>query len=323
MASLAEDDLHTNVLYCPYCGSYNFFDKGLYNTNVLFCLVGSKASNFDGLKEVLIEKLTDKGISVNRRKIQHIHIERFMLPIREFVSNKEHMYVSMLETNAEEIEENNDIRELLENNLQNIEKLFSMNKIHPLRLSLLQDVTDIKGQIYKTHILPVSRSKHSVDEVYKISPLEMLHILYIPIYRLSFDDKGKTYVCMGDENLTGLPINDLVKKTNDWMTNLNMISDNDDLLRLTMVISSIIACLITVVDIVYTIRLCNESDNNLFLSLIANVIPSLIISITTLITPIYVFLSSFVNTILAYVDLRKRMLRKLLVNRFGYKSQII
>lgn len=322
MASLAEDDLYTNVLHCPYCGSYNYFNKGIYNKNVFFGLVGSKTSTYDGLKEVLIEKLTDRGISVYRHKIQHIRIERFMLPIREFVSDKKHIYVSMLETNADEIEENKDIRELLENNLQNIEKLFSMNTIHPLRLSLLQDVTDMKGHIYKTHILPVSKSKHSVDEVYRINPLEMLHILYIPIYRLSFEDNGKTFVCMGDDNLTGLPIYDLIKKTNNWVKFIEINNDNNDLLKLAIKISLIIACMITAGAIVYTIKHCNESDNNLFFSLIASIIVSLIIPSITLIVPIYVLLTSSINTILAYMGLRKRMLRNFLVNRFGYKARI-
>ena len=322
MASLAEDDLYTNVLHCRYCGSYNYFDKGIYNKNVFFGLVGSKTSTYDGLKEILIKKLTDKGISAHKREIQHICIERFLLPVREFVSNNTHTYVSMLETNADEVGENKDIRDFFEKNLEHIEILFSMNTIRPLRLSHLQDVADTKGHVYKTHILPASKSKYSIDEAYNINPKKMLHILYIPVYRLSFKDNGKTFVCMGDDSLTGLSIYDLVKKDSDWVTNLGINNNDKELLRLALKTSLIIACMITVGGLVYTIKLCNESDSNLFFSLIASVIITLVIPTFTLFVPIYVFLSSFLNTISTFMNLRKRMLRKLLVNIFGYKAQI-
>lgn len=321
MASLSEDDLYTNVLHCKYCGSYNYFDKGIYNRNIFFGLVGSKTSTYDGLKEVLIEKLTEGGSNTPKREIKHIRIERFLLPVREFVSDGQHTYVSMLETDADEIEKNIDLRDLLEDNLRNIENLFSMNTIRPLRLGHLQDVTDTKGHTYKTHVLPTSRSKQSIDASYNINPLDMLHILYIPIYRLSFKDNGPTFVCMGDDNLTGLTIgSDFVGTSRVRMSNQKR--SNKESWRLALTISCWIAGLITAVNLVFVIKSWLGSGSNLFSSLIGNIIIWMIVLTAVLLVPTHIFLSSFTNTILAFRKSRERQLRKLLASRFGYKAQI-
>lgn len=205
--TLAEEDLYSNVLHCPYCGRYTYYEAGMFNENIFFGLVKSNTSDYDGLKQVLMNKmLHSKQLKELKKKIKYINIERFLVPVREICVDGVHQYVPMLEVDAEAVRKEPDIRRLLKRYINDLGKKFAIHSLRPLRLEAIKDVTDRFGHIYKTHIMQVGLSKYSVDEAYHIPPNEMLRILYFPIFRLSFGDKMSSITCLGDNELTGLEV---------------------------------------------------------------------------------------------------------------------
>lgn len=319
--NLAEDDVYGNILHCPQCGSCNYFDKGIYNTNVFFGLVGSKASDYDGLKEILIEQLTQNGVRGYRRKIKYIRIERILIPVREFLSQGRRTYVSMVDIHDGELAEMKTIHEILSHHLDAIETIFPMNTIRPLRTTQLAQTTDRNGQIYRTKVLPISRSKWAVDEAYDLDPHEMMRILYIPVYQLSFSQKGEVYVCMGDDQLTGLPISKLSKLNHKY-------SEKDDMLQecnsLAFSIAFFLAVLFMIYMVVTTIMgyVENGCDGllSVIISLLCTIIVSIVVPTVTLAAPVWVIFFSCVNVFYAFMDRRQRIFRQFLVKKFDYRT---
>lgn len=200
--SVGAENLHSNVLYCEHCGKYSYYHNGMVNENVFFGLARSKASDFDGLKECLVT-LFSKSDSKIRNKIKFLHIERFLLPVRMINKDGEQFVEPMVEIDASLSNENKDVQELLKRYLKDIGKLFSIKNVRTLRLDNIKEEVDKNGFVNRTILLPVTRSKQAIDQVYGIPPAEMLKILYVPVYRLEFS-KGITAVCLGDNSLTGL-----------------------------------------------------------------------------------------------------------------------
>ena len=206
-SELDSRDLYANILYCSYCGTYSYYDVGIINKSVIFGIVSSEASTFSGLKEKLSERIIECA-TVNQVKqldIKHIRLERFLIPIREIKVDGIRKYIPLIAIDSQAIKKYGDIYPLLKKYIDKIDELFAFHTIRPIRVGHLNTEIDLHGHIYRTHIMPIERSKCSVDEAYGIDHNEILRIIYIPIYRISFNDKkdGNSYVCFGDNALTG------------------------------------------------------------------------------------------------------------------------
>jgi len=187
----------------------------MYNVNVFFGLLRSHTFRLDGLRRAVIERFVSRGALRAIRNIQFLHAERVLVPMREIDNDGNTIFVSLLEQNLEAKDENADVRELIERvnvtgqsrQADMLNQTFSLQSLQPLRLSVVSDEKDRSGYITHTVILPVGRTKRAVDTAYNLPPNSMLRILYLPIYRLTFNDSGKKMVCFANENLSGLPIN--------------------------------------------------------------------------------------------------------------------
>lgn len=214
-SELDSRDLYANILYCPYCGTYSYYDAGIINKSVIFGIVNSEASTFSGLKEKLSERIIEyaSNSQVKKLDIEHIRLERFLLPVREINVNGMRKYIPLIAIDSQAIKDYGNIYPLLKRYIDKIDEIFALHTIRPIRVGHLKDETDLHGHVYRTHIMPIARSKYSVDEAYGIDFTEMMRIIYVPMYKMSFNDKkeGNSYVCFGDDNLTGFYVEESVQ----------------------------------------------------------------------------------------------------------------
>ena len=194
--NLAEDTLHSNILLCPKCGNYTYYDAGMYNENVFFGLLKSRSYTIEGLRRSLIERFVKKESLRGIRNIKHLYAERLLVPVRE-IDDQGKMVLLMKQT-YETKNVNADIRELISNIGENVYNMFSVQYLQPVRLNVVQD---------GTKVLPIERSKQSVDAAYGLEYNSLLRILYIPVFRIWFnDEQSRPLLCFANETLTGLPI---------------------------------------------------------------------------------------------------------------------
>jgi len=210
--NLAEENLHSNILQCPRCNSYSYYESGMYNVNVFFGLLKCSTYQLNGLRRAIIDRYVSLGSLKAIRKIKYLHAERVLIPVREIEHEGCLKAISLLAESQETLNENTDIRLLLKDR-SDIDKLFSMQYLQPLRLSVLRTEKVRGGYDTHTTILPVGRTKRAVDMAYQIEPKSLLCILYIPVYRLSFNDRDKGMICFANNELTGLPVPEVISNT--------------------------------------------------------------------------------------------------------------
>lgn len=210
--NLAEENLHSNILQCPRCNSYTYYESGMFNKNVFFGLLRCQSYQLDKLRNTIIDKYVQQGSLRAIRELQYLHAERLLIPMREFDFNGKPKAVSLLEESLETADVDTDVRQLLENK-DDISSLFSMQNLHPLRLSDVSDEIDNSGYITHTIVLPVGRTKRSIDTAYNLKPDSMIRILYLPIYRISFNDKSPNMLCFANDKLTGFEVRVAKKRT--------------------------------------------------------------------------------------------------------------
>ena len=177
----------------------------MYNVNVFWGLLRCKSYQLDKLRSTIINKFVNQASLKAIRNINFLHAERLLIPMREIDINGHPKIVPLLSENRETIGENTDIRQLLQNK-NDISSLFSMQYLLPLRLGDVRDEIDSSGYITHTTILPVGRTKRAVDTAYNLQPDSLLRILYVPVYRLSFNNKGLKMLCFANGELTGLSV---------------------------------------------------------------------------------------------------------------------
>lgn len=204
--NLAEENLHSNILLCPRCNSYIYYESGMYNKNVFFGLLKSHNYKLNNLKMAIIDRLVKQGSLKAIRKIKFLQAERVLVPVREINDKGKLKIVPLLELSQDAKSENADIRQLFQGR-GDIGTLFNLQHLQPLRLSAVKDQVDLNGNITRTTILPVGRTKRSVDTAYKLMPEDMLRILYVPVYRLTFNNKGSNELCFANDGLSGLSFN--------------------------------------------------------------------------------------------------------------------
>lgn len=209
--NLTEENLHSNILQCPRCNSYTYYESGMFNQNVFFGLLRCQSYQLDKLRNMIIDKFVKQGSLKAIRHFKYLHAERLLIPMREFNVHGQPKAVSLLEENRDTADENADVRRLLQGR-SDISSLFSMQNLHPLRLSDVCDEIDSSGYITRTTVMPVGRTKRSIDTAYSLQPDSMLKILYLPIYRISFNDDKQKVLCFANEELTGLE----VKESKQW-----------------------------------------------------------------------------------------------------------
>lgn len=203
--NLAEEDLHSNILLCPRCRCYSYYESGMYNVNVFFGLLKSNTYHLDGLRSTIIDLLTRQGSLKAIRSMRFLHAERVLVPVREIDHNGSPKAVPLLELNQESKDEHPDIRQLLQD-VGSVSSLFSMQYLQPLRLGAMAEEIDRSGYVTRTTILPVGRTKMAVDTAYGLKPDSLLRILYVPLFRLSFRNGGESLLCFANSELTGLPL---------------------------------------------------------------------------------------------------------------------
>ncbi len=201
--TLEANSAHPNVLYCCNCNSYSYYNNGIVNKNVFFGLVRSRASEFNGLKEILVSRLSSSNSLFIKQRIRNLKVTRFLVPVRMVEHNGRLLFEPMIDISADQDEDNKEIYAFMEKYIYSIHKLFSFKNVIALRLDLIKDEIDKYGVINKTFILPETRSKRAIDQRYNIPYDEMVKILYIPIYRLNFGQE-RSLLCFGDDKLTGL-----------------------------------------------------------------------------------------------------------------------
>lgn len=307
--NLAEENLHSNILQCPRCNSYTYYESGMYNTNVFFGLLRCQTYQLDKLRSAIIDKYVEQASLKAIWNIKYIHAERLLVPIREIDVNGVPKAVTLFADSLETAAENTDVRQLLQNH-SNISSLFNMQNLHPLRLGDVRDEIDSSGYITRTTVLPVERTKRSVDTAYNLEPSSLLRILYLPVYRLSFRDNGKKMVCFANGELTGL---DFKKK--------DMIMSDHEYEYMPMIAASLSILIAFVVDIVILVGM-NVSGGNGFGKLVAYIITALlgfVVPALLCFSPILVFiflLSRMYVSLNVITSVKKWLIRRILVNKF-------
>lgn len=243
---LAEENLHSNILQCPRCNSYTYYESGMFNQNVFFGLMRCQTYQLDKLRSTIIDKYVNQASLRAIWNFKYLHAERLLIPVREIDLSGVPKAVTLLEENRETAGENADVRELLKNR-NDIEKLFHMQYLHPLRLSDVRDEIDSSGYITHTTVLPVGRTKRDIDTAYNLRPDSLLRILYLPVYRLSFNDKSEKKLCFANGELTGLEFKE-PKKWDSFDIEFDSLSDLASVLG----VISIPLSIITIVAIILT-----------------------------------------------------------------------
>lgn len=308
--NLAEENLHSNILQCPRCNSYTYYESGMYNVNVFFGVLRCQTYQLDKLRSIIIDKYVNQASLKAIKNFKFLHAERLLIPMREIDINGHPKTVPLLSENRETIGENTDIRQLLQNQ-NDINSLFSMQYLLPLRLGDFRDDIDNSGYITHTTILPVGRTKRAVDTAYNLKPDSLLRILYVPIYRLSFNDKGLKMLCFANGELTGLTIGEAPEK---------MGFDFGESLPIA-VVGSIFLTII--VDIVLIARGNFHVEASDYLMeaigfIIVLVVSSLIIAliICTAIIVVLLFFSKVSVSLNVITSVKKWLIRRILIRKF-------
>lgn len=313
--NLAEENLHSNILQCPRCNSYTYYESGMYNTNVFFGLLRCQTYQLDKLRSTIIDKYAEQASLRAIWNIRYLHAERLLVPMREIDVNGVPKAVTLFEDSRETAAENADVRQLLQDH-SNISSLFNMQCIHPLRLGDVRDEIDSSGYITRTTVLPVERTKRSVDTAYNLEPSSLLRILYLPVYRLSFRDNGKKMLCFANGELTGL---DFKKK--------DMIMSDLEYESMPMIAASLSILIAFVVDIVILVGM-NVSGDNGFGKLVAYIITAFlgfVVPALLCFSPILVFiflLSRMYVSLNVITSVKTWLIRRILVSKFRLNEKI-
>lgn len=326
-SELDSRDLYANILYCPYCGTYSYYDAGIINKSVIFGIVSSEASTFSGLKEKLSERIIEYATAkqVKELDIKHIRLERFLVPVREINVNGTRKYIPLIAIDSQAIKDYESIYPLLKSYINKIDEIFALHTIRPIRVGNLKDETDLHGHIYRTHIMPIARSKSSVDDAYGIDHTEILRIIYIPMYKMSFNDKngGNSYVCFGDNNLTGFYVEESVQdhEVNRLLSHRRTTSSNTIVISFAFAIFTWpFSLLISGVGaLVWVIVECVHGTYDKVLEfLLSFIVLALILFVylSSLVCIVMVIVSTFLNLI-PYKSIRKLYLRNRIKKSFA------
>lgn len=326
-SELDSRDLYANILYCPYCGTYSYYDAGIINKSVIFGIVSSEASTFSGLKEKLSERIIEYATvkQVKELDIKHIRLERFLVPVREINVDGTRKYIPLIAIDSQAIKDYDSIYPLLKSYINKIDEIFALHTIRPIRVGHLKDEIDLHGHIYRTHIMPIARSKFSVDEAYGIDHTEILRIIYVPMYKMSFNDKkgGNSYVCFGDNNLTGFyveesaPVNESYKILSYRnRENRNIIAASFILAILSWPFSLLISGVGSLVWVI--VESIHGTYDGVLEFLLSFILIALVLSVylSSLFCIIMIVVSTFMNLI-PYKSLRRLKLRNKVVKSFA------
>lgn len=312
---LAEENLHSNILQCPRCNSYTYYESGMFNQNVFFGLLRCQTYQLDNLRSKIIDKYVNQASLRAIWKFKYLHAERLLVPVREIDLNGSPKPVPLFAETRETAGENEDVRQLLQRR-NNIAEIFDMQHLHPLRLSDVRDEIDSSGYITHTTVFPVGRTKRSVDTAYNLKPDSLLRILYLPVFRLSFNDGGEKILCFANRELTGLEV-----KETTVMTDFDI--DFDDFSDYASVVAtfSVPLTIITIIALIAAGGVQAKGGNTIGNAIIIAVVYALIAMILTLIYSAAVsvgllLFSKLPVSLNVVASAKKWLIRRILTNKF-------
>lgn len=311
--NLAEENLHSNILQCPRCNSYTYYESQMFNPNVFFGLLRCQTYQLDKLRSTIIDKYVEQASLRAIRNLRFLHAERLLVPMRDISENGSPRMVPLLAENLEAANENADVRKLLEG-VSDVSKLFPLQYLHPFRLGDVREEIDSSGYITRTTVLPVGRTKSSIDTAYNLRPDGLLRILYLPIYRLSFSDKGQKLLCFANEDLTGLTY-----RSNKQKTGLDL--DFEEYVHVALLFAVILTIIADIVAIFFGFYPVSPDSGFLLNALVIIVFyivlsAILVLVFTSVLSVGMLFFSKLSVSLNVIASAKKWLIRRMLTRRF-------
>lgn len=241
---LAEDNLHSNLLQCTRCNSYTYYESGMYNNNIFFGLLRTHTYSLNGLRSTIIDRYVAHASLNAIKNIKYLHVERMLVPVRELSDTKNQCKHVLLLAQKHDSKYSN-IFDLLSG--LTLDSLFNncLHNLQPLRLNACKDETDSSHYTTHTRILPVGRTKMSVDTAYGVQPSSLLSIIYVPVFRISFNDMGFTKLCIANSQLTGLDLFDKIERKQSHF--LDNYIDLDNITAISLLVAVIVDIVILII----------------------------------------------------------------------------